>query len=252
MTYHQPSLPQFFKGIALFTPGGDLIYGIDPNKQTHWHIHLCVGIQEILGLSEPPHFLVPGHTATVDRWLDPHSQQPITLAEVYPAIQLYTPLLAVIFETGELVWQTVPWQEEYCDPIIIETYRDRFPQLWEDHDLIVRFDPNNSHSYTKKSAAESTAISSTTSADSYILRLFISGNSTATEKTLAIIHELLEEGLDRSYTLKVIDIAQHPEQAEIHQISATPTLIRVWPQPVRRIIGELNDLQRVLRIISSL
>jgi circadian clock protein KaiB len=83
------------------------------------------------------------------------------------------------------------------------------------------------------------------------LRLFISGNSKATEKTLSSIHKLLEQGLAHPYTLKVINIAQHPEQAEIHQVSATPTLIRVWPQPVKRIIGELNDLQRVLRIISS-
>lgn len=145
LTAHQPSLPQCFKGIALFTPGGDVIYGIDPNKQAHWHIHLCASLQEILSLSEPPHFLVPGYTATVDRWLDPRSQQIITLAEVYPAIQRYLPLLAVMFETEEIVWQIAPWQEEYCDPMIIETYRDRFPQLWEDHDLIVRFDPNNPH-----------------------------------------------------------------------------------------------------------
>jgi circadian clock protein KaiB len=251
LTAHQLLLPQSFKGIALFTPGGDLIYGIDPNKQAHWHIHLCAGLQEILGLSEPPHFLVPGYTATVDRWLEPCNQQLITLGEVYPAIQRYIPLLAVMFETEEKVWQIAPWQEECCDPMIIETYRDRFPQLWEDHDLLVRFDPNNTYLDLKEVNAESTVFPTTPIKDNYILRLFVAGNNKATEKTLASIHTLLEEGLAHPYTLKVIDIAQHPEQAEIHQVSATPTLVRVWPEPIRRIIGELNDLQRVLRIIST-
>lgn len=49
-------LPQVFKGIALFTPGGDLIYGIDPHKQTQWHSHLCQGLQAIMGLTDSPHF----------------------------------------------------------------------------------------------------------------------------------------------------------------------------------------------------
>ncbi|MFM7558989.1 MAG: circadian clock protein KaiB, partial [Cylindrospermopsis raciborskii] len=60
----KPSLPQVFKGIALFTPGGDLIYCIDPSKQKRWHLHLCGVLQQILNLSEPPHFLVPCYTAT--------------------------------------------------------------------------------------------------------------------------------------------------------------------------------------------
>ncbi|WP_239651521.1 hypothetical protein [Neosynechococcus sphagnicola] len=48
--------PNLFKGIALFTPGGDLIYGIDVSKQSRWHLHLCTALQELLGLTEPPHF----------------------------------------------------------------------------------------------------------------------------------------------------------------------------------------------------
>ncbi|MDJ0558735.1 MAG: circadian clock protein KaiB, partial [Microcystis sp. M53599_WE4] len=41
MTTSAIVLPDIFKGIALFTPGGDLIYCIDPDKQTHWHLNLC-------------------------------------------------------------------------------------------------------------------------------------------------------------------------------------------------------------------
>jgi circadian clock protein KaiB len=287
---NQSSLPKFFKGIALFTPGGDLIYGIDSNKQARWHIHLCATLQEILGLSEPPHFLIPSYTATVDRWLDPLSQQIITLGEVYPAVQRYQPLLKVIFETEDSFWQVPPWQEAHCDPMIIEAYREQFPQLWQDHDLIVRLNSNHSYYWSENSLSElkeftkskqnSTIVSELTSTkesnldleeaklgssyqksdrfsatskgtEGYILRLFISSDNLTVEKTLARIHQLLEHGLAHPYTLKVIDISQHPEQAELHQVSATPTLVRVWPEPVRRIVGELDDLPRVLRIISS-
>ena len=296
MTHRQNSLPRLFKGIALFTPGGDLIYGIDSSKQAHWHIHLCLGLQHILGLSEPPHFLVPGYTATVDRWLEARTQQIITSAEIYPAVRRYQPLLKVLFETEELVWQVVPWQEEYCSPPILETYRHQFPQLWENHNLIIRLDPNfhqqpekllktrimesfsplsqrqNSttnvslDSKKKENGSETSILptSSTTDRDrqqysdssdinnsGYVLRLFISSDNAAVEKTLTKIHRLLEEGLVYPYTLKVIDISKNPEQAEDYHVSATPTLVRVWPQPIRRIVGKLDDFERVLQIISS-
>ena len=265
MTDRQSSFPKIFKGIAIFTPGGDLIYGIDPNKQTRWHMHLCQGLQEIWGLSEPPHFLVPGYTATVEHWLDPQTQQIRVIAEAYPAVQRYIPLLTVLFDLEATeVWQIAPWQEEYCDRAIIETYRQQFPQLWEDRDLIVRFDPEHSNYLLGASEARgmnpqapclhpqsAVSLSHSDRHEGYVLRLFISGDRLNTEKTLATIHQLLEQGLTNPYTLKVVDINKNPEQAEIHQVSATPTLVRVWPQPVRRIVGQLDDIQRVLQIISS-
>ncbi|MDJ0632565.1 MAG: circadian clock KaiB family protein [Xenococcaceae cyanobacterium MO_188.B29] len=304
MIHNQTPLPQLFKGIALFTPGGDLIYGIDSSKQAHWHIHLCLGLQQILGLSEPPHFLVPGYTATIDRWLEARTQKIRTSAQIYPAVQRYQSLLRVLFQTNEVVWQTVPWQEEYCNSLMLETYRHQFPQLWEDHNLIIRLDPDNNYQtgnfpiirttdssprlsqQTLKAnfLAESKnnenglkklvenrseiSISGTHStinqeinklSDSseiknsgYVLRLFISSDNAAVERTLTKIHQLLEEGLVYPYTLKVIDISKNPEQAENYHISATPTLVRVWPQPIRRIVGKLDDFERVLQIISSL
>ncbi|NJL83111.1 MAG: circadian clock protein KaiB, partial [Chloroflexaceae bacterium] len=86
----------------------------------------------------------------------------------------------------------------------------------------------------------------------YVLRLFISGDRLAAQGTLENIHRLLEQGLGHAYTLKVIDITRNPELAETDQVSATPTLVRVWPQPVRRIVGHLDDLPRVLRILTAL
>lgn len=90
-------LPQLFKGIALFTPGGDLIYCIDPSKQGRWHLNLCATLQEILDLPEPPHFLVPCYTATIDHWLDPRTQQIRTFAEAYPAVMRHQALLNAYF-----------------------------------------------------------------------------------------------------------------------------------------------------------
>lgn len=286
-------MSQLFKGIALFTPGGDLIYCVDSSKRSRWHIHLCFGLQDLFDLPEPPHFLVPGYTAVVDRWLDTQTKQIQTIAEIYSPVQRDRALLNAVFGLDRIDWQIAPWQEQYCNPSIIETYRDRFPQLWENHDAIVRLDwqrPNRSlkrftlleetqfdgrdrpstASIPFKIATLNTtqqlekpiepeserAVNycelETDNSNAYILRLFVSGDRYATEKTLLSIHQLLEQGLAHPYTLKTIDISKHPELAEKDRISATPALVRIWPKPVRRIVGDLNDFQRVLQILTSL
>ena len=245
-------LPDLFKGIALFTPGGDLIYSIDPKKQDHWHLHLCADLQEILGLPEPPHFLVPGYTATIDRWQNIHTKETNITAELYPPVQKYKTLLSSVFGTTPEKWQVIPWQEESCNPVILETYRERFPQLWEEHDLIIRFEGQGDFSSFSDPIPQEVATYSQKNLvtnNSYVLRLFVSGHNTATENILENLHNLLEEGLSYPYTLKVIDIFKHPEQTEANQVSATPTLIRVLPQPVRRIVGNFEDMEKVLQLI---
>ena len=248
-------LPKTFKGIALFTPGGDLVYGIDPDKQAQWHIHLCHRLQEIWHLSDPPHFLVPGYTATVERLLDPQTQQLITIAEVYPGVKRYIPLLQVIFELEDTTkWHIAPWQEEYCNRAVIETHRQHFPQLWSRKDLIVRIDPKHSVKLRPgdRELSRPKAIATPNSeAEGYILHLYISSNNHSAEQTLNSIHQLLEEGMTSPYTLKIIDITKNPEQAVAHQILTTPTLIRISPKPTRRIVGQLHDIERILNIISS-
>lgn len=245
---------ELFKGIALFTPGGDLIYCIDPNKQSRWHLHLCAALQEILGLSEPPHFLVPCYTATVDRWLDPQTQEIHTAAEAAPFILRYQALLNLVFETGDLVWQPASLPEGLCDPIVLSTYRSQFSQLWQTHDLVVQFDRKTqlAWSYPESSNVSVNALSEAPEAQGYVLRLFVSGNSSATERTLKNLHQLLEQSIARPYTLKVIDVFQHPDQAEFDQISATPTLVKVWPRPVRRLVGNLASVDQLLRLLGPL
>jgi circadian clock protein KaiB len=241
--------PQLFKGIALFTPGGDLIYCIDPSKQGRWHLHLCGALQQILDLPEPPHFLVPCYTATIDHWLNPRTQQVKTFAEAYPAVMRHQSVLRAIFGTGELVWQTAPWQEDLCDRMVLGTYRSSFPQLWEDHDLIVRLDRADiAPQYQQHKLNPQQGIPHT---QGYVLRLFVAGHSVATERILQNLHQLLERSLKYPYTLKVIDVLTHPEQAEIDQVSATPTLVKVWPHPIRRIVGDLDNVDKLLQTLGA-
>lgn len=255
MNYQKPSLPQLYKGIALFTPGGDLFYCIDPTKQSRWHLHLCAAIQEWLGLSEPPHFLVPCYTATIDRWLDPDTGQVNTSTVAYAPVLRHQALLNAIFEMGNFTWPTGPWPEDLCHPMVLASYRQQFPQLWENHDLILRLD-----SRTLNSALDSqemqlgvrSTLPEQPPTQGYVLRLFVSGHSAVTERTLKTLHQLLEQSLGYPYTLKVIDVYKHPEQAEISQVSATPTLVKVWPLPVRRIVGNLDDEETILRVLGCL
>ncbi len=244
--------PDLFKGIALFTPGGDLVYCLDTNKQIRWHSQLCQVLQDVLKLPEPPHFLVPGYTATVDRWFCTREKKVKTAAEVYPAVRRYEPLLNVLFGLQGVTWNTASWQEEACHPIVIETYRSQFSQLWDNHDLLVRLDDRWERELKSQfNSIERETVEELTTNKGYILRLFVSGNNVTTRQTLKKIHHLLETQLTHPYTLKVIDISKHPELAETHHVSATPTLVRVWPEPMRRIVGELNDLSRVLQLITG-
>jgi circadian clock protein KaiB len=242
------AIPRLYKGIALFTPGGDLIYCIDPHKQGRWHSHLCGALQEILDLSEPPHFLVPCYTATIDHWLDHQTQQVKTFAEAYPAVLKHQVILNAVFNTSDLVWQPAPWEDGLCDRMVLGTYRAAFPQLWEDHDLIVNLDlSEQAPKYYPPVKTVAKAPLKT-----YVLRLFVAGHSANTERILQNLHELLERSLGYPYTMKVVDVLTNPEQAEIDQVSATPTLVKVWPLPIRRLVGDLDNAGKILQMLGAI
>jgi circadian clock protein KaiB len=251
LTHASSSLHQstLFKGIALFTPGGDLVYCIDQTKKNRWHWQLCSVLQEVLGLAELPHFLVPCYTATVDRWLDPKTQAYKTVAEAAPFVLRHQALLNVLFGE-ELTWNPSDVGEA-CDLGIIQGYQKQFPQLWDDHDLIIRYEkvvpllPEPG----RITAAWSPMIQENQSG--YVLRLFVAGSSAGTERILRKLHGLLDQSLQQPYTLKVIDVQKHPDLAEADQVAATPTLMRVWPSPVKRIVGELEDTEAIVRILTS-
>jgi circadian clock protein KaiB len=249
------SLPQVFKGIALFTPGGDLVYCIDPAKQNRWHLHLCAVLQDVLGLPEPPHFLVPCYTATLDQWVQPGQKQVQTSAEVYPLVARHQALLNAVFGGVDRSWTVINQLPEMCNAVVINTYRQQFPQLWESHELIVRCDPSpqsatpESRESSPSALAWSPGASSLSPQSGYVLRLFVSGHSAATERILKSLHQSLEQFLHQPYTLKVIDVRQHPEQVEADHIAATPTLLKVWPPPAKRIVGNLDDINKILEIL---
>jgi circadian clock protein KaiB len=246
------SQPQLFKGIALFTPGGDLIYCIDPSKQGRWHLNLCAALREILDLPEPPHFLVPCYTATIDHWLNPRTQKVQIFAEAYPAVMRHQAVLNAIFGDGDLVWQSAPWQDGLCDRLVLSTYRAACPQLWQDHDLIVRLDLTDSPSqYQQPIMTTQPAPQNIPDSPGFVLRLFVAGHSITTEKILQNLHESLERSLGYPYTLKVVDVLTNPEQAEIDQVSATPTLVKVWPHPIRRMVGNLDNFDKVLQMLAG-
>lgn len=255
-------MPELYKGIALFTPGGDLFYCIDPDKQSQWHLHLCAALQDWLDLPEPPLFLVPWYTAAIDRWQTQENQPVLTSAEVYPLVARHQALLNAVFGTGDLLWQTVQPQDDLDESLMLLTYQARFPQLWRSHDLIVRYEspasyrpplqPSPASSWSNLSwRSQSRSQSSDFARQGYVLRLYVSSNSDVTEPILHNLHRLLEDLIQQPYTLKVIDVYKHPEMAEQDQIAATPTLVRVWPEPIRRVTGRLEDANRVMQMLTA-
>ena len=84
-------------------------------------------------------------------------------------------------------------------------------------------------------------------ADRYRLRLFIAGSSARSRRTIETLRRILRERLEGRVDLEIVDIYQQPELAERHQVIAAPTLLRLHPEPVRRLIGDLADEARVLR-----
>lgn len=240
-----------FKGIALFTPGGDVVYAIEPQKRDRWHIHLCVAVQEMLGLPEPPHFLVPCYSATVDRFFNPSTQQFNTIAEVMPAAWRYRALLDTVFHLDGASWQGKPVSPELCNPLAMATYREQFPQLWEAHDMVMRLGSENSRSRATGRSSASAKAESDAEVEGYVFRLFVRGDGTLSTETLIRLREMLDRALGHPYTLKVVDVLKHPNQAELDRVSAVPTLIRIFPHPIRRIVGEIDDLDRLLGLLGS-
>ena len=79
-----------------------------------------------------------------------------------------------------------------------------------------------------------------------ILRLYIAGQTPRSVKAFANLKRICEEHLKGRYRIEVIDLIQNPQLAAGDQILAVPTLVRLLPEPVRKIIGDLSNTDRVL------
>jgi len=82
--------------------------------------------------------------------------------------------------------------------------------------------------------------------DEYVLRLYVAGMSPKSMQAIANIKRICEEHLPGKYKLEIIDIYQYPIFAKDGQIVAAPTLVKELPPPLRRLIGSMENTERVL------
>ena len=79
-----------------------------------------------------------------------------------------------------------------------------------------------------------------------VLSLYVAGDTPKSRTALSNLKKICAEHLDGGYRIKVIDLLENPKLARDHQILALPTLVRQLPQPIRKIIGDLSNTERVL------
>jgi circadian clock protein KaiB len=82
--------------------------------------------------------------------------------------------------------------------------------------------------------------------ETWNLRLYVAGPTSRAIAALENLKRICEEHLAGQYTIEVVDLLKNPQLAAGDQILAVPTLVRKLPEPVRKIIGDLSDEQRVL------
>ena len=80
----------------------------------------------------------------------------------------------------------------------------------------------------------------------YLLRLYVVGATAGSQRAISNLRAICETELAGRYKLEVIDIYQQPTLAKGEQIIAAPTLVKKLPLPVRRLVGDMSDRDRVL------
>ncbi len=97
---------------------------------------------------------------------------------------------------------------------------------------------------TKKLLPEEGSVSP--EADKWILRLYVAGQTPKCKTAFVNLKKICDEQLKGRYKIEVIDLLVNPKLSSEHQILAIPTLVRKLPVPVRKIIGDLSNTERVL------
>src|SRR4051812_2084094 len=82
--------------------------------------------------------------------------------------------------------------------------------------------------------------------DEWMLRLYVAGQTPKSLAAFANLKRICEQHLSGRYRIEVVDLSKNPELANHDHIVALPTLVRKLPEPIKRIIGDLSNLQRVL------
>jgi len=89
-------------------------------------------------------------------------------------------------------------------------------------------------------------VKKTTSAGRYRLRLYVAGQTPRSITALTNLKKICEEHLEGRYEIEIVDLLEKPQLARGDQILAIPTLVRRLPAPVKKIIGDLSNAERVL------
>jgi len=79
-----------------------------------------------------------------------------------------------------------------------------------------------------------------------VLRLFVAGETSTYRRAVRYVKAFCKEELDANYELEIVDIIDSPEVAEEMHILATPALVKVSPEPMQRICGDLSDRERLV------
>jgi circadian clock protein KaiB len=99
----------------------------------------------------------------------------------------------------------------------------------------------------KKKLKHTSEPSGTREDGQYVLRLFVTGASPNSIRAISNLKEICESHLQGKYFLEIIDVYQQPSLAQEQQIIALPLLIKKFPLPERRMIGDLSNTEKVLK-----
>ncbi len=80
----------------------------------------------------------------------------------------------------------------------------------------------------------------------FVLRLYVTGLTKRSTQAINTVKDLCEQELQGRYELEIIDVSKRPDLAKEENIIAAPTLVKKLPLPLRRLIGDLSDKERVL------
>ena len=84
------------------------------------------------------------------------------------------------------------------------------------------------------------------SSDTFLLRLYVAGQTPKCVRAFENLKRICEEYLAGRYHIEMVDLLQNPQLARGDQILAVPTLVRRLPEPIKKIIGDLSNTERVL------
>ena len=84
----------------------------------------------------------------------------------------------------------------------------------------------------------------------YVLKLYVTGETELSLAAIKNLKKILDENYKDTYSLEIIDVIKNPKLAEEDKILTTPTVIKLLPPPIARLIGELKDKEKVLQGLS--